>query len=135
MLVSHDLVWSKYVGSDTTAGNMATTGGATVAVLGIAKADDVGLQLVWSGSSPAGAFTFGVSNCYDPATNTAGTWTTLPTSLLSGTGTLNPAGSDSDNFVTWSPAEVARAKWMKITYTPASGSGTLRGYAHLKGAE
>lgn len=135
MNISHTLTWSKYLGTDTAAGDMATTGGATYSIVNIQSADDVGLQLSWAGSSPLGTMSFTASNNYDPSTNSGSgaVWTTVPASVWSATGTLNPAGSDSDVIATLAVREVVRAKWLKLTYTPTSGSGTLRCYMHGKG--
>jgi hypothetical protein len=89
----------------------------------------------WSGSSPAGTTSFAASNNYDPSSNSGSgaTWTTIPSTAFAATSGYSPAGSDSDCLVTISLKDVCRCRWLKVTYTPASGSGTLRCHMHGKG--
>jgi hypothetical protein len=135
MIVQHQLAWTPPLATDALAANMATSAGASYAILGIHSADEVGLQFTWTGTSPVGTMSFAASNNFDPSTNagSGATWTTVPSTVFSSTSAFNPAGSASDCIATLTVKDVVRAKWLKITYTPTSGTGTLKCYSHSKG--
>lgn len=86
--------------------------------------DNIGIELVWTGSA-VGVFSVQVSINYDPLTNNAGSWVTL---------TLSPGitagGTDDTAYIELNQLS---APWVRIVYTRTSGTGTLDAYIAAKG--
>lgn len=84
----------------------------------------ISYDIFWTGT-PVGTFAVQVSNTYSqgPTGNVlnAGNWTTIPASLFQGTYPV-PAGSPGTGFLDVVGTE---ACYVRLTYTAASGSGSL----------
>lgn len=102
-------------------GNQDMTGALTSQAIALTQVDNVAVQLAWTGS-PTGTFTVQGSIDYVPlpgggSSLNAGTWTTitLPTTAATGgaAGTLLINMNDLG------------FPWMRVVYTPTSGTGTL----------
>lgn len=109
-----------------TSGNMASAT-ITSAVTNIEGLDNIGLQLVWTGS-PVGTFAFQISADYAQdflgnVTNT-GNWVAIST-----TPNIAAAGSADTAYVDISQLS---APWIRVVYTKTSGTGTLNGYITAK---
>lgn len=111
-----------YVSQETvlapTTGNMAATVHSVPS--NIKMMSLAGYDLSWTGT-PVGTFTVEVSNSYtqDPNGNAinAGNWTALTLSTaVTATGAAGGAFIDID---------AVSASWMRLTYTPSSGTGIL----------
>lgn len=94
----------------------------------IQNQDNVGVQLVWSGS-PMGLFDFQISNDAFITSNgqiiNPGTWTSLPLSP-----TITAVGSPDIAFIEFNQMTCI---FMRIIFNPAGGSGTLDAYISAKG--
>lgn len=110
-------------------GNQAMSPSAiTSTAVEIQNQDNIGIQLHWTGT-PTGAFAFQVSSDYrvdiEGNVQNAGNWIAL---------TLNPAiaaaGSADDAYVDFNQLS---ALYIRVVYTPSSGTGTLTGIAVGKG--
>jgi hypothetical protein len=105
------------------------TGTITSEAINILRMDRASLQLVFTGT-PTGDFAVEVSGDYreDQAGNptNTGTWTPI---------TLSPApvaaGSADDIFI---DLTVTAAPWVRLTYTPSAGTGTLNAHLSAKAA-
>lgn len=87
--------------------------------------DNIGLEAIWSGN-PTGTFSFLISNRYHPQTNPSVAFTTL--TLASPP--ANPSGSSGSWFL---DINQLPARWFKVRYTNASGTGTLEVHIFVKG--
>lgn len=89
----------------------------------------VSYDLAWTGT-PNGAFTVEVSNTYVPSAApgnlpvNAGNWTVIPQSSFQGT-YPTPAGSSSNGAL---DIDITGFTWIRVVYTPASGTGVLNVY-------
>jgi hypothetical protein len=106
-----------------TAGNMATT--LTSTVTNINKLDNIGIQCNYStAGAPVGVFSVQVSADYQQDYNgnvtNAGQWTTLTSANASGG---EPTYFDMNQL---------SAPWIRLLYTPTSGSGSLNAYITAK---
>lgn len=88
---------------------MSGTSVVTSQPIDISNYESTSIQPVWTGT-PTGTLKVLVSN---DGTNYTDIGATIPT---------QPAGSASSTFI---PLYATCAKWMKLQYTNASGSGTL----------
>lgn len=112
--------------------NAASTAGTiTSPATSINKLSGISYDLTWTGTT-AGAFAVQVSNSYsinaEGATLTAGSWNTLPTSSFTGTYPV-PAGGPGNGFLDVVGTEAA---WVRLVFTPSSGTGTLTVLAAAK---
>jgi hypothetical protein len=91
--------------------------------------DNIGCQLVWTGSNPTGTITFQVSLDYSANTQ-VGTWTTIQ--LTAGTNVqLTPGGTAGNGYADFNQLS---APWFRVVYTTASGSvGNLTATIGAKG--
>ena len=106
------------------------------AVLGMWDFDSVGLQLITSGTI-TGTWLIEASNDFTPQTNgsgygqassdtPAGTWSDVTALFLkaaAGTAIANPAGSATNQYC--QPRDFIRCRALRVTLTPASGSGNV----------
>jgi hypothetical protein len=117
----------------------AITAGVTVsAVFPILMADNVAIELAWTGT-PTATVALAMSNSYrlseDGVTvKNAGNWTDISTApstypICKVWGAVPAGGASSMMIVAWQ----VPAAFVRITYTYVSGSGTLTGYSHIKG--
>lgn len=101
----------------------AVSGNVTSLVTNIFNKDNIGYQLVWTGTL-AGTFAVQVSADYSPVT-TIGTWTSI---------TLNPvptaAGSPDNAYIDITQIS---APYIRVVFTYSSGSGNLTGTIVAKG--
>ena len=127
------LPWSKYLAAGVTAGDMATTGGATVAIADVKNYDSVGLQFSWEGTSPVGAITLAGSNNYNQYTNSGAgaVWTDVPATII--VGSLAVSGNTGNTLATVNLKELFRVQKLRATYTPSSGVGALTCNVNGKG--
>lgn len=102
----------------------------TSSVTDIRWLDDVGLQLVWTGS-PTGSFAVQVSADYNPGGQSgtianAGNWTPLTLTYFNGstnvTATSVPTSVGSPIYLDLS---LLSAPYIRLVYTKVSGTGTL----------
>ena len=78
--------------------------------------DNCGIQLVWTGSNPAGSIGVQVSLNYNQNTQT-GTWTPLE---INGVAlTVTPGGTPGNAYLDLNQLS---APWIQVTYTTAGGS-------------
>jgi hypothetical protein len=105
-----------------TDGDMSTTS-ITSTVSNIEYIDNIGIQLIWTGS-PTGtvAVQVSVNHAQDAYGNVtvAGTWTQLVFSS-----DASPAGSASNFY--YNAVSIA-APWIRVVYTKGSGTGTLNAF-------
>lgn len=85
----------------------------------------IGFDISWAATgSPNGTFSVEVSNSYSvDATgkqNNAGNWTALTLSQA-----VSPTGSAGNAFI---DIDGVAASWIRLTYTPSSGTGTMNAY-------
>ena len=95
--------------------------------INISQLSYIGFDISWTGA-PNGTFTVEVSNTYSQypggQVQTAGTWTALTlTNTVIATGSPNNAFIDIDGVA---------ATWIRLTYTPTSGTGTVNATASAK---
>ena len=100
-----------------------TSGNKTSAVTSIFNQDNVGLQLIWTGTL-AGTFDVQVSADYNRDT-LAGTWTSVGLPAVQ-----TAAGSASNAYVDLNQLS---APWVRVVFTYTSGSGNLTEYLVAKG--
>lgn len=90
--------------------------------------DNIGVQLHWTGT-PTGSFAFEVSMNYSKDINgnvvNTGNWVVLPVSP-----SISAAGSADDAYVDLNQIS---ARYVRVVYTAASGSGTLDVFVNAKG--
>jgi len=86
--------------------------------------DNVGIQLIWTGT-PVGSFDIQVSLNYNANTGVAGDWTSLTLS-----NPIAPAGSASTGYIDLNQLS---APYFRIVYTNASGTGVLNAWITAKG--
>lgn len=98
--------------------SMATS--ITSSVLEIKEQDNVGIQMIWTGT-PTGTFSVQVSINYQRDINgnvtNAGTWTSIPLSPA-----IAAAGSADNAYVDLNQLS---APYIRVVYTRSSGTGTL----------
>ncbi len=88
--------------------------------------DNIGIQATWTGV-PFGSITVQVSVDYDPEIvdlKSTATWSTLTLSSL-----IAPVGMPDDAYISIHQIE---APYMRVLYTPISGSGFLSVWAAAK---
>jgi hypothetical protein len=96
----------------------------------ISGMDDVGYSGSFTGA-PVGTFSVQASVDYQPGLAptdypiNAGTWTTLPLN-----GTVTASGSPDNFFI---DVTLISAPWIRLVYTPTSGTGTLSVWVCGKG--
>lgn len=110
-----------------------TWSGATSVSLGATSNSDaifieqeclISIQIEWTAGSPVGDFTLETSCDVGPATGITN-WTTY-------SGSTQAAGGATGTFV-WRVANIPD-RWIRVTYTRTSASGTLAGRFQAKGA-
>jgi hypothetical protein len=104
--------------------NQDMTGTLHSAPLFIGQMSYVGFDLQWTGS-PTGTFTVEVSNSYSQgpdvvAPANAGNWTPLTLSQ-----SISASGSAGGGFI---DIDGVAASWIRLTYTPSGGTGSLTAY-------
>lgn len=105
------------VPSGTLAGTMATTATIYSQIIDISKMDNQGLEVTWTGT-PTGTLSVLVSN-------SGINWPSLTFNPI----ITQPAGSASTIAINLNQIPF---KYMMLSYTNASGSGTLTAYAQSK---
>jgi len=104
------------------------SGSITSAVTSIQWLDNIGIQLNAVTSSAIGVFAVQVSADYfqdiEGNVTNAGNWTTIP---LPSSPTLS--GSNETIYIDLNQLS---APWIRVIYTPASGSGTVNGFITAK---
>lgn len=84
--------------------------------------DDIGYSLAWTGA-PNGIFSFQCSADYTPGSFpsdyplNAGTWTNITLSTI-----ITASGTPDNAYV---DLQLISAPWVRVVYTPSSGTGTL----------
>ena len=104
-----------------TNGNMATT--VTSAAINRSFSDNIGFQFQWTGT-PTGVFKVQTSLSYNPATG-SGFWDDYPFSPA----LTAPSGSAGHFSV---EMEEVTAAFLRVVYTPTSGSGSLNVWTNAK---
>lgn len=98
----------------------------TSSISNIQFLDDIGIQLVWTGTSPVGtaAVEISIDHAQDSLGNVtvAGTWTALSA------GTAVSGNSGNIFFDVYGIS----APWIRVKYTKTSGIGTLNSYLCAK---
>lgn len=113
-----------------TAGTMTGTSVINSKVTNIAWRDNVGVQLIWTGT-PNGTFAIQVSLDYDPVKDPtgdgsgSGTWTPISLSTaITATGSANNAYADLNQL---------SSPWIRVVYTNTSSTGVLNCWVASKG--
>lgn len=91
------------------------SGNLTSSVTSIQWMDNIGVQLVWTGS-PVGNFFVDVSADYDANTNNPGNWTPIA---------LSPAPTTAAGSPIYIDMNQLSAPFIRVRYVSTSGSGTL----------
>lgn len=87
----------------------------TTEVTNVQNLDNIGIQIVWSGTSPLGEFFVETSNNYDQRLNT-GDWAALGFGA-----TIEIASNSGDHLISINQVPFA---WLRIRYARTSGIGT-----------
>lgn len=111
-----------------TDGVMTGVAAITSEVIVISFMDNVGIQLIWTGTA-VGTFAVQVSNNYhktEPggAVSNSGTWTTIPLDPA-----IAAAGSADNAFIDLNQMGACA---VRVVYTNSSGTGVLNGYVSAK---
>lgn len=95
----------------------------TSAVTNIQFHDNIGIELVWTGT-PTGSFAVQVSANYDQDQNgnvlNSGNWVSVTLSP-----TVSAAGSADSAYIDLNQLS---APWIRVVYTKSGGTGTLNGW-------
>lgn len=89
---------------------------ATSQATNVQFSDNIGIQLVWTGSSPSGEVLIQSSNDYDPIKNT-GTWTNLDFGVP-----ILITGNSGNHIININLVPFA---WIRLFYDRTSGTGTM----------
>jgi hypothetical protein len=100
--------------------NASMTGTVISIPTGINKLSEIGYDISWTGS-PVGTFSCQVSNTYtqnaEGVTQNPGNWTSLILSSVP-----MATGTPGNGFI---DIDATGAAWIRLVYTPTSGTGTL----------
>lgn len=107
-----------HVMKDASSGNSSLDLSANITsqATNVQNSDNIGIQLVWSGTSPSGEAFVETSNDYDPIKNT-GTWAALDFGR-----DILITGNTGNHLININLVPFA---WIRLTYTRVSGSGDL----------
>jgi hypothetical protein len=115
-----------------TGGSMTGTSVITSIQSSIQFVDDIGIELVWTGS-PVGNFQVQVSADYDPNQEIAGSWIPLLFTYWNGTLFVTsysiPTSLASPYYI---DIPLTSAPWIRVQYTNTSGTGTLNSFLTAK---